>query len=721
MIVSTLKKIIRKEYLRSILVPLVMIEIMLLIAYFWSNKYVSDATQKTLVAETKINIAEISKRTAGLINLEFENIASITKIYADEHERFFNQYNPLHVMDSNENYFQTSDNVITNKKDIDSRCTLFYSSVLKETPNRMQKAIATESLDTFYNSILNSNKNITQVYFNSHDSMNRLCPYMEDALGQYPHDIDIPQYNFYYLADPINNPKKEVVWTEAYLDPAGQGWMISAIAPVYKKNFLEGVVGIDVTIDKLITNMLSIKLPYKSSAMLVDQNGNILAMDASLEPLLGIKELKKHDYEKPVTTTISKPKDFSLFKNNNNKLSQFLAKSIKNGTLVSEFHGDKNNYLLTQNSIEQTGWRLLLLLDEDSLLASSNSLKNKAFLIGFFAVGIMIIFYIVFLAWVLRRAQLFSQTILKPVNELINATYEMKDSLSQSPLSETPIEEFNKLLDNFSSMSKKLQDTYQTMDTKIKDGIKENREKDKHILQQSRQAQMGEMISMIAHQWRQPLSAISTVIASLKLKQVLNKFDLSTEEGRNEHNKNLAISFEKVDDYVKFLTSTIDDFRNFFKPDKQKESVYLIDLVNKTITIIQKAFEVNKIDIEISHTSENKVFTYGNEVMQVILNILKNAEDIVKEKEINSAKINIRIYSDNDNEVIEIEDNAGGIPEDIIDQIFDPYFSTKEEKNGSGLGLYMSKTIIEDHCGGTISVLNNNTGATFKITLEREK
>lgn len=718
MIVSTLQKIIRKEYLKSILIPLLVIEVMLLIAYFWSNTFVNKSTQDALIKETKINVKEITKRTAEFINLEFKNISATTKMFANEHERFFGSYNPMDIKESNKNYFITKDGVITNKKDTNLRCTAFFSNLHENSPNRMQKAIATESLDHFYNSILNSNENISQVYFNTYDSMNRICPYVDDVLSQYLHDVNISQYNFYYLADYEHNPKKEVVWTDAYLDPAGKGWMISAVAPVYKKDFLEGVVGIDVTIENLISNMLSIKLPYKSSAMIVDEKGNILAMDSSFEPILGMKELKEHDYDKPLKNTILKPKDFNLFKDEKNKVSQFLANAIEKNITLVEYFDDNFSFLLTQNSIEKTGWRLILLIDEDSLLASSENLKDEAYTIGFIAIGVMIFFYIFFLAWVLRRVHFFSQTILKPINELISATNTMKETLTKSSLSKTPIEEFNKLIDNFSLMSRKLEEIYQVMDIKIKEAVAENRDKDKYILQQSRQAQMGEMISMIAHQWRQPLSAISTVIAGLKLKQVLNKFDLTTPEGREEHNKNLITSFEKIDQYVKFLTSTIDDFRNFFKPNKKKEEVLLIDLVNKTIAIINKAFEVNKIEIKIDNKSQRKVNTYANEVMQVILNILKNSEDIFKDKDIENSKINIKIYSDEQSEIIEIQDNAGGIPEDIIEHIFDPYFSTKTEKNGSGLGLHMSKTIIEGHCKGKIVASNINNGAMFKIILK---
>ena len=265
---------------------------------------------------------------------------------------------------------------------------------------------------------------------------------------------------------------------------------------------------------------------------------------------------------------------------------------------------------------------------------------------------------------------------------------------------------------------KKLLKLNQELSNRVEEEVRKNREKDKHILQQSRQAQMGEMISMIAHQWRQPLSAISTVVAGIKLKQVLGKFDLETQEGREAYNENLAVAMNKIEEYVKFLTTTIDDFRNFFKPDKKKEEVRLIALVERTIEIINKAFEVNKISLHVRNESERKIETYANEVMQVILNILKNSEDAFKEKQIEGAQIHVRVYSEEGKEKIEIEDNAGGIPEDIITRVFEPYFSTKQEKNGSGLGLYMSKTIIEEHCGGTIKASNTQNGAIFTIELK---
>lgn len=715
----TLLGLIKQEYIKSIIFPLLIIESMLLVAYFWSNAYVNDATQKALIEETKANVKEIAQRSATIVNNEFRSISSMTALFQKSHETFFNAYNPLHVKANDPLYTITPDQVIVNAQRKADSCTLFYSNVQKESPHRIEKAIATEAMDDLYNSLLKGNENIAQLYFNSFDSMNRLCPYMKDALEQYPHDIDIPIYNFYYLADAKHNPEKKVVWTEAYLDPAGAGWMISAIAPVYKGDFLEGVVGIDVTIDNLINNILSIKLPYKSSAMLVDKTGNILAMNTELEPLLGLRELTSHTYEAPIEQTITKPKDFNLFENNH-VLSKHLSSIIKENTPLSTFTTKENSLLMTQNSIQETDWRLILVIDEASLLAPTKALKEQTDKIGYLALLFMGLFYFVFLAIIVKRSKDFSNRILTPIHNLITATETLKGQLVMSKLEYSGIQEIDTLLENFTTMGQTLQELYTSMEQKIAQGIEKNMEAQKIMIHQSRLAQMGEMISMIAHQWRQPLGSISTVLMSVKLKSTLNKFDFSTDEGRMNHKVFLETSVDKMDKYVKYLTTTIDDFRNFFKPDQDCELVTVQEMMQNTLNIIGKSLEINSIGIHFNNRSHTPLLTYGKKLTQVFMNIIKNAHDAILEHKIENGTIWVNAYEEDERFIVEIEDNAGGIKSDIMVKIFDPYFSTKNEKNGTGLGLYMSKMIIEQHCHGTLTVQNTDVGVKFTVTFKGE-
>jgi len=237
----------------------------------------------------------------------------------------------------------------------------------------------------------------------------------------------------------------------------------------------------------------------------------------------------------------------------------------------------------------------------------------------------------------------------------------------------------------------------------------EMQNKDKQMIQQSRLAQMGEMISMIAHQWRQPLTAISARVNNLKFKIIMGE-----ELDRDIFKRDI----DYIGEYSQHLSKTIDDFRRFFDKDKAKETITLEDIVNSTLDIIQTSVENKDIKV-IAELSCNKEFeTYTNEIKQVVLNLLKNSEDALLDKETKHPTITIQSSCgiDNNTPTLIIKDNAGGIPEDIIDKIFDPYFSTKKEKDGTGLGLYMSKTIIEDHCGGKLSVSNDNDGAVFRIS-----
>ncbi len=243
-----------------------------------------------------------------------------------------------------------------------------------------------------------------------------------------------------------------------------------------------------------------------------------------------------------------------------------------------------------------------------------------------------------------------------------------------------------------------------SLEDKIKQEVEKNRKQDQQLLQQSRLAQMGEMISMIAHQWRQPLAAISSTSSGINLKAKLNKLD-----------KDTAIELSsKISQYSQHLSSTIDDFRDFFKSNKEKRETTYDELVKSVLNIVEISILNQNINLVKKLNSKDTLTTYPNEIKQVILNLIKNAEDVLLEKGIENPIITIETQSS----TLTISDNGGGIPEDIIDKVFDPYFSTKTKKDGTGLGLYMSKTIIEEHCGGKLIVSNDKDGAVFTIELE---
>ena len=240
------------------------------------------------------------------------------------------------------------------------------------------------------------------------------------------------------------------------------------------------------------------------------------------------------------------------------------------------------------------------------------------------------------------------------------------------------------------------------------------RKQDSVLLEQSRLAQLGEMISMIAHQWRQPLSTISSISIDMKMKSELENYNLSIKEEAINYEKYINTNLNKIDNLIQNLTTTIDDFRDFYKPNKALDKVTLEHIAKLSLHIMSASLiDKHNINIIEEYNSENKVAVYKNEIMQVILNILKNAQDNFQERQTKDPYIKITTK----NNTLTICDNGGGIKKDILPKIFDPYFSTKNEKNGTGLGLYMSKIIIENHHTGKLIVNNTDDGVCFKIQL----
>jgi two-component system, NtrC family, sensor kinase len=247
--------------------------------------------------------------------------------------------------------------------------------------------------------------------------------------------------------------------------------------------------------------------------------------------------------------------------------------------------------------------------------------------------------------------------------------------------------------------------------------IKKNEEKQKIMEAQSRFAAMGEMISMIAHQWRQPLASIGTASFNLKYKLLTEEYDLETKKGREEQSNFFKKKLDEIELYVQNLTTTIDDFRNFFKTDKTSVNVNIENPIKNTLKIMQEDLQSNNIDVVLNLNSQNKINIYENEIIHVIINILKNAQDKFLEKDIQNAKIEIETLDLDNGVKIGIYDNGGGIEKENLDIIFEPYFSTKKEKNGTGIGLYMSKIIVEKNHKGKIYATNIKEGICFSIII----
>lgn len=240
-----------------------------------------------------------------------------------------------------------------------------------------------------------------------------------------------------------------------------------------------------------------------------------------------------------------------------------------------------------------------------------------------------------------------------------------------------------------------------SLETSVAQAIEENRRKDILLMQQSRLAAMGEMIGNIAHQWRQPLNALGLLMANLTFDAKSGtadtaEFDLYAAQGR---------------DILTAMSRTIDDFRNFFKPDKEKNIFQVCDPVKEALSLMEASLIQAGISVERDFNLSAAILGYRGELSQVVLNLLANARDAILESGNRHGFIRVSVAERGGFAEISIADNGGGVPEQNMTRIFEPYFTTKPQDKGTGLGLYMAKRIIEDHMQGRLGVFNSDSGA----------
>jgi len=249
---------------------------------------------------------------------------------------------------------------------------------------------------------------------------------------------------------------------------------------------------------------------------------------------------------------------------------------------------------------------------------------------------------------------------------------------------------------------------YRPYEEQLNKYIEENKLQQEHILEQSRLSQMGEMIGNIAHQWRQPLNTLSLIVQKIGVYH--NRGILDDEKLKTSVDKSMLL--------IDTMSSTIDDFRNFFKPNKEKETFSISNAVEKAFLITLPILKNNNIKCNLDVDESLTVYGYKNEFIQVIINLLNNAKDAMLENSIKDSTIVVLAKKIDNSIVIRVNDNAGGINSDVLEKIFDPYFTTKEHDKGTGIGLYMSKVIIEDHMSGVLRAYNNESGAVFEIIFD---
>ena len=254
-----------------------------------------------------------------------------------------------------------------------------------------------------------------------------------------------------------------------------------------------------------------------------------------------------------------------------------------------------------------------------------------------------------------------------------------------------------------------MNDMIDDLEFKIQKEINKRLEQEQILIQQSKLAAMGEMIRNIAHQWRQPIAQVSAILMNMKVTYDFNKF---TKEY-------MDTKISEANKLTSYMSETINDFQNFFNPQGEKELFSISQACQDANFIVGSSLKYHGISIDFDVIEDSEVFGYKNEYSQVILNILSNAKDIFIERKIAHPSISVEIKRGKNFGIVKIQDNGGGIKEELIEKIFEPYFTTRHKTQGTGIGLYMSKNIIERNMQGFINVRNEKEGACFIVKVAK--
>jgi signal transduction histidine kinase len=687
------QKWVWRAMVRSALVPLVLVETVLIAVYLISNNMIREANINYIYQQADKELQLSAQRESEVVREQLLAISRQTDIYRAETERVLTDKNIITENINTDNYGTSPQGVFYSKKNMGGAAS-FYSSVTPIDKQDHEKVWRLSRLDSLMQQIKETNPLIAATYFNSWDSYNHIYPWF-NTLEQYPKDMKIPEYNFYYLADKKNNPLRSVVWTDVYIDPAGNGWMASCIAPVYRQDFLEGVVGLDITVGAIIEKIQGLVIPWGGYAMLVNSNGNIMALPPEGEQDFGLRELTNHSYQEAIKKEIFKPEQFNLFLRKDSQPIVFDIKNSLNGKGFLTLNGKKK--LIAWDSIPETRWKLITIVDENQVYSETRTLAQQFTQIGYLMIAGLVLFYIVFIFFIWLSSRRMSQAISQPllhmktmVDLISHEEYQLdKPAFTIAELQETALAVV--------SMGQKL-------DTITCDLRRAKEEAD------AANKAKGLFLSSMSHELRTPLNAI------LGFGQLLQKDndDLSSRD-RQDYIDEIMTAGDH-------LLKLIDDVLNLSHIETKGASlkIELIDAIkicsecNEMLRAIA-AKEQLTLSAELP-TAPIMVMADSTRLRQIVINLISNA---IKYNHPNGI-IKIMAEIESTHLKISVQDNGNGIPENKQQDLFKPFNRLGHETSGikgTGIGLSISKQLIESMHGQIGFVSQQNAGSTFWIKL----
>jgi signal transduction histidine kinase len=673
---------------RSAIIPLLVIELSFLLVFWFSGRLSYDTNISTVQEISHSYLEDISTREAATISETLRGVANMTSIFARqtntalqakatptaaERSRF--------AFDANGAFRTIRDNGTT---------ASFFSGIMPINDAALEKVWRTQRLDPLMADIKNSNPLVSQVYFNSFDSYNRLYPYFDTSA--YPARMDIPSFKFYYEADSAHNPKRKAVWTDAYIDPAGQGWMVSSIAPVHIGNRLEGVVGIDVTIRSIVDHLLATDLPWDSYAMLVGRDGTIIAIQPAGERDLGVRELKDHSYAKAIAQNTFKPGQFNLLKREDTRAFGLSAFDKDRGYVHFKLRG--TDRIAAFAEVEGPDWRLIVVGNEANINQTADNLRAQYTRATVIMLVILVLFYLGYFAFLYVRSRRMSHVVAQPLEQLSGVVETMTRGGKDPEFSGSEVEEIDRFGMHLMDVHRKLsaaEARSQAQEKLVAAALEKEREANET---------QRRFMRVMSHEIRTPLAVIDS--SAQILERRANNLEPT---GVIERAQKMRRSTGRIAGLLTRLVRLLD-----IDSGKGKAPMVPVDL-GILMAEVCSEFKATGLGRVFNVVAEPELVVLADpELMRLtLIAVLENAEKYSPTEK----PIDVRVERKQLNVIITVTDYGSGISEEDKPHVFDRFYrgANATGTTGSGIGLHLASVFATTN-RGEIRVADGEGGGT---------
>jgi len=691
-----LSRWIAQSYLRVAILPLLLIELTFLGIFWVSSNFIYDRNATAVEDISRQYIADLAHREGSTIAGSLRSIEAMTSLLARQTKSALERPYQATAAERSRYGYARGGSFATLRGGSDDAAA-FYSRLRPIGPEQKDKIWRTSQLDPLLKDISKSNPLITQLYFNSWDSYNRIYPYF-DTWRQYPADMNIPAYNFYYEADARHNPGRGPVWTDAYVDPAGSGWMVSSIAPVYSARRLEGVVGIDITINTLLRHVLEMDIPWNGYAVLVGRDGTMLAVPRSGEHDFGVKELSSHRYRTAIKGDIFKPANFNIHRRAD--LKPLAAAMSARPEDAVNIHLGGRDMIAAFTRVQGPGWTLVVLAPASEILAEATALRNRLHYIGEAMAIALLGFYVLFMIFLVYRTRTLSSRLSEPLDEIGAVMMDIGRGRDDRPAPRSGVTEIDHVSRSLVGMARGLSRAYET--------IAEQERQVSSALERERRinAEHRRFIDIISHEFRTPLTTIDSTSQILR-----RRADRLTPDDLRERSHILRRAVERCSNVITSALELLKLGENGQPGAPTLSDVEAPHLIGQVVEDV--ALHYPDRSVEMVDTPDATLHADPTMLRVALSAIIDNAARYAAP----GGSIRVSGSARNDAFVIVVQDDGPGIPAQELPLVCDRFYrgTGSSGKPGAGIGLFLADQMARAH-GGTLSI-ESEPGSGTRVTI----